>query len=120
MDSKVQRAIEMVSAVDPTRLMDEELPRLEALYQQMQGTADPNLPQVMQGLSTAYGQALRMVKAAADAMGYGPMDNWPDTKPLEAAADAHPVLWGTDWYQRMLGQVLMPVNHPWYVLPTET
>ena len=120
MDSKVQRAIEMVSAVDPTRLMDTELPRLEQLWQQMQGTGDPNLQQVAEGLSVAYGQALRMVKAAAEAMKYGPMDNWPDTKPLEAVAELHPVLWGTDWYQRMLGQLLMPVNHPWYVLPTET
>ena len=119
MDSKVQRAIEMASSVDPTRLMDTELPRLEQLWQQME-PGDPNRQQVAQGLNVAYGQALRMVKAAADAMGYGPMDNWPDTKPLEAVAELHPVLWGTDWYQRMLGQVLMPVNHPWYVLPTET
>ena len=86
----------------------------------VEGTGDPNLQQVTQGLNVAYGQALKMVKAAADAMKYGPMDNWPDTKPLEAVAELHPVLWGTDWYERMLGQVLMPVNHPWYVLPTET
>ena len=119
MDSKVQRAIEMASSVDPTRLMDAELPRLEKLWQQMD-PGDQNRQQVAQGLNVAYGQALRMVKAAADAMKYGPMDNWPDTKPLEAVAELHPVLWGTDWYQRMLGQVLMPVNHPWYVLPTET
>jgi hypothetical protein len=120
MDSKVQRAIEMASAVDPTRLLDQELPRLESLFGQMQGTNDPNLRQVVEGLDTVYRQALRMVKAAADAMRYGPMDSWPDTKPLEAVAELHPVLWGADWYQRMLGQVLMPVNHPWYVLPTET
>lgn len=119
MDSKVQRAIEMASSVDPTRLMDSELPRLERLWQEMP-PGDPNRQQVSMGLSTAYGQALKMVKAAADAMGYGPMDNWPDTKPLEAVAELHEVLWGTDWYQRMLGQVLMPVNHPWYMLPTET
>ena len=119
MKPEIRRAIEMVASVDPTRLMDTELPRLEALWAQMQ-PGDPNRQQVAQGLDVAYGQALRMVKAAADAMKYGPMENWPDTKPLEAAAEVHPVLWGTDWYQRMLGQVLMPVDHPWYVLPTET
>ena len=119
MDSKVQKAIEMVSSVDPTRLMDQELPRLERLWAEMPPD-DPNRAQVAKGLSVAYGQALRMVKAAADAMGYGPMDSWSDTKPLEAVAELHKVLWGTDWYQRMLGQVLLPVNHPWYVLPTET
>ena len=45
MDSKVQRAIEMASAVDPTRLMDTELPRLEQLWQQMD-PGDPNRQQV--------------------------------------------------------------------------
>ena len=109
----------MASAVDPTRLMDQETPRLERLWQEMPPD-DPNRQQVAEGLSVVYGQALRMVKAAADAMKYGPMDSWPDTKPLEAVAELHQVLWATEWYQRMLGQVLMPVDHPWYVLPTET
>lgn len=118
-DPKVRRAVEMVSSVDPTRLLDEQTERLESLWEKMPQD-DPARPQVAKGLDTVYSQALRMVKAAADAMGYGPMENWFDTKPLAAVAEMHPVLWGTDWYQRMLGQVLMPVAHPWYMLPTET
>ena len=119
MDSKVQKAIEMVSSVDPTRLMDQELPRLEALLPQVkEGTEEYSL--VIRGLTAAYQQALLMVAAAAKAMGYPPqMDEWPGTEPLAAVAELHPVLWGTDWYQRMLGQVIMPVDHHWYVPPTE-
>lgn len=117
--AQVQRAVEMVSSVDSTQMLDVETPRLEQLWQEMHPD-DPQRQQVAQGLNVVYGQALRMVKAAADAMGYGPMDNWPDTKPLATVAELHPVLWGTDWYQRMLGQVIMPVPHPWYMLPTET
>ena len=116
---EVQRAIEMAASVDPTRLMDAELPRLEALWAQMPED-DPNRQQVAQGLNVAYGQALKLVAAAAKAMKYGPMDQWNDTKPLQAAAEVHPVLFQTDWYQRMMGQVLVPVKHPWYTLPTET
>lgn len=118
MDQKVQRAIEMVSTVDETRLLDAETPRLEALLQSGK-TTEEERRLVVQSLDLVYPLACRMVKAAADAMGYGPMDQWPDTRPITAVCDLHPILWGTDWQQRMLGQVMCPVQHPWYSLPTE-
>ncbi len=115
---QVRRAVEMASSVDATKTLDAELPRLEALFQQMPPD-DPNRPQVVKGLNVVYGQACRMVAAAAKAMGYGPMQTWPDTRPISMVAELHPVIWGTDWHQWMMAQAVMPKPHPWYTLPTE-
>lgn len=118
-DPKVRRAVEMVSTVDETKMLDAETVRLEHCLQNLpEGSEERSL--AIRGLNIVYPLACRMVKAAADAMGYGPMEAWRDTAPISAVCDLHPILWGTDWQQRMLGQVLMPVNHPWYALPTET
>lgn len=116
---QVKRAVEHASLVEPTQMMDEELPRVEALLPKVQPqTEDWRL--VMRALTAMYQQALMMVAAAAKAMGYPPeIGKWPGTEPLEAVAELHPVLWGTDWYQRMLGQVVNPVKHPWYTPPME-
>ena len=41
---------------------------------------------------------------------------WIDGDPLEALADLYSGLACTDWYQRQLGTILLPTNHPWPTL----
>lgn len=119
MDNNVKRAIELVSEEGPTKMLDEELPRLEQMLRMVKPMTE-EYSLVIRALTVIYTQALKMVAAAAKAMGYPPyIDQWPETDPIEAVVELHPVIMGTMWHQKMLMQVIMPVDHIWFVPPTE-
>jgi hypothetical protein len=120
MKKEVEKAMRLAEDPRTSKVLNEDLERLESLL----ALAEPKSEQwglVVQALTAAYRQGLVMIAVAAKAMGYpkNPWE-WDDSAPIDALAELLPGVLGSEWHQRMLGQILMaPAKpHPWYSLPT--
>jgi len=119
MDSKVQRAMEMVCNQQAVDMIEYEYPRLWGMLKMLPEGRDRS--SVLRALTVLNQQLLLCAAAAAKEMGYPPeQGKWPETDPVEAVGEMFPEVLETPWYQRMLMEVVMPSGHPWFTVPTET
>jgi hypothetical protein len=85
---------------------------------------DPNHPEVQvvrETLGLYCTILLVQLGETCEVLGY-PLEQWEwdDQLPLDLLREVYPGIETSDWYQRFLGTILQPTNHPMYVIKTYT